>query len=44
MRIVAILCQYQDNRVVIESQYDPIRGRTASEYGLNYMVQKYTNK
>ena len=44
MRIVAILCQYQDNRVVIESQYDPIRGRTASEYGLNYMVHKYTNK
>lgn len=44
MRIVAILCQYQYNRVVIELQYDPIRGRTASEYGLNYMVHKYTNK
>lgn len=44
MRIVAILCQYQYNRVVIELQYDPIRGHTASEYVLNYMVQKYTNK
>ena len=44
MWIVAILCQYQYNRVVIELQYDPITGRTASEYVLNYMVQKYTTK